>query len=132
LFQEYLTEPLLDKVAILDSTIETLEKERNEFATEKSALDKQMSQIMTQVKVMIEEERVKANKRIEEDLAKADEKLAGELAKANKRIDELQSELHSSNDRADEMSFKLQEVDASEVTMVTLEWISLGVHPWSN
>jgi len=58
------------------------------------------------------------------------EKLVGELTKANARIDELQSELHSSNDRADEMFYKLQEVDA--VTMDTLEWISLGVCPEFN
>jgi chromosome segregation ATPase len=63
-------------------------------------------------------------------LKNANEKLTEELAKANKRIDKLQSELHSSNDRADEMFYKLQEVDA--VTMDTLEWISLGVCPGSN
>lgn len=145
LCQESLTEPLLHKIAHLDSTIETLEKERNEHAMEKLVQDKQMEQIMTRVKGMIDEstqsERLKAEKRLEEErakadeklaceLAKADEKLAGELAKANKRIDELQSKLRSSNDRADEMSFKLQEVDA--VTMETAEWISLGVRPGSN
>ena len=64
---------------------------------------------------------------LKEERVKADEKLAGELAKANKRMDELQSKLHSLNDRADEMSFKLQEVDA--VSMETLEWIALGVRP---
>jgi chromosome segregation ATPase len=90
-----------------------------------------MEEIMTKVKGMIEEstqaERLIAEKRLKEERAKADEKLEGELAKASKRIDELQSELHSSNDRADEMFYKLQEVDA--VTMDTLEWISLGVCP---
>ena len=134
----YLTEPLLDKTAnskrILVSTIETLQKERNEHATEKSGQDTRMQEIMIEVKGMIEKstqaERLIAEKRLKEERAKADEKLVGELAKANKRIDELQSELHSSNDRADEMFYKLQEVDA--VTMDTLEWISLEVRPGSN
>ena len=75
-------------------------------------------------------ELAKADAKLAGELAKADEKLEGELAKANKRIDELQSELHSSNDRADEIFYKLQEVDM--VTMDTLEWISLGVCPGSN
>jgi hypothetical protein len=86
------------------------------------------------VKGMIDEstqaERLIAENRLKEERAKADERLAGELVKANKRIDELQSKLHSSNDRADEMFYKLQEVDA--VTMDTLEWISLGVCPGYN
>ena len=78
----------------------------------------------------LKEERAKADAKLACELAKADAKLAEELTKANKRIDELQSKLHSSNDRADEMSYKLQEVDA--VTMDTLEWISCGVRPGSN
>ena len=130
------------------STIETLQKEQDEHATEKSGQDKRMQEIMMGVKAMIEkstqterliaekrlkEERAKADAKLAElagELEKADEKLAGELAKASKRIDELQSELQSSNDRADEMFYKLQEVDA--VTMDTLEWVSLGVRPGSN
>ena len=152
----YLTQPLLNKTyhskRILVDTIETLQKERDEHATEKLEQDERMEEIMTKVKGMIEEstqaERLIAEKRLTEERAKADERLAGELAKANKkmdevekanakltgelakaneRIDEFQSELHSSNDRADEMFYKLQEVDA--VTMDTLEWISLGVCP---
>ena len=75
-------------------------------------------------------ELAKADEKLAGELAKADEKLEGELAKASKRIDELQSELHSLNDHADEMFYKLQEVDA--VTMDTLEWISLWVCPGSN
>ena len=174
----YLTEPLLNKTAnskrILVSMIETLQKERNEHAMEKSGQDKRMEEIMTKVKGMIDEstqaecliaenrlkeerakadeklagELAKADQKLTGELAKADQKLAGELAKANKRIDEVekrssddmaalqeqlqiaQSELQSSNDRADEMFYKLQEVDA--VTMDTLEWISLGVRPGSN
>jgi hypothetical protein len=162
----------------LVGSIETLQKVRDEHATEKSEQDKQMEEIMMKVKGMIEEstqaERLIAEKRLKEEqakadeklagelakgdkklvgelakadkklagelakadeklaceLAKADEKLAGELAKANNRIDELESELHSSNDRADEIFYKLQEVDA--VTMDTLEWISLGVCPEFN
>ena len=154
---EFLTQPLFDKAAnskrILISTIETLKKERNERAIENLGQDKRMEEIMAKVKDMIDEstqsERLKAEKRLKEELArglkeerakadaklacelaKADAKLAEELTKANKRIDELQSKLHSSNDRADEMSYKLQEVDA--VTMDTLEWISCGVRPGSN
>jgi hypothetical protein len=140
----------------LVGSIETLQKVRDEHATEKSEQDKRMEEIMTKVKGMIEEstqaERLIAEKRLKEEqakadeklagelakadeklaceLAKADEKLAGELAKANNRINELESELHSSNDRADEIFYKLQEVDA--VTMDTLEWISLGVCPKFN
>ena len=145
------------------STIETLQKEQDEHATEKSGQDKRMQEIMMGEKAMIEkstqterliaekrlkEERAKADQKLVGELAKADQKLAGELEKANKRIDEVekrssddmaalqeqlqiaQSELQSSNDRADEMFYKLQEVDA--VTMDTLEWISLGVRPGSN
>jgi uncharacterized membrane protein YccC len=154
----------------LVGTIETLQKERDDHATEKSGQNKRMQEMMMEVKAMIEksteaerlmtekrlkEERAKADERLAGELAKADEKLARELTKANKRIDEvekrssddmaalqeqlriaqfttdqLQSELQSSNDRADEMFYKLQEVDA--VTMDTLEWISLGVRPGSN
>jgi hypothetical protein len=102
----------------LVSTIETLQKERNEHATEKLGQDKRMEEILTKVKAMMDkstqaerlmaekslkEERAKANAKLAGELAKADEKLACELANANeklakmnKRIDELQSELHSS------------------------------------
>ena len=143
---ELLTGPLLDKTAkskqISVSTIEILKREIDEHAMEKSRQDKRMEEIMTEVKSMIDksteaerriaekrlkEERAKADAKLACELAKADAKLAEELTKANKRIDELQSKLHSSNDRADEMSYKLQEVDA--VTMDTLEWISCGVRP---
>ena len=75
-------------------------------------------------------ELAKADEKLACELEKADKKLAGELAKANKKIDKLQSNLNSSNDRVDEMSYKLQEVDA--MTMDTVEWISLGVRPGSN
>ena len=74
-------------------------------------------------------ELAKADEKLACELEKADKKLAGELAKANKKIDKLQSNLNSSNDRVDEMSYKLQEVDA--MTMDTVEWISLGVRPGS-
>jgi hypothetical protein len=146
LVPDSLTEPLLKKTTnskqIIVNAIETLKKERSKHATETEG-------IMAKVKLMIDEERVKADEKLACELAKADEKLACELAKADEKLacelakaDEklarglkeervkADEKLAKANKRIDEMSFKLREVDA--VTMETVEWISHGVCPGSN
>jgi hypothetical protein len=100
------------------------EKLAGELAIANKRIDESTQSERLKAEKRLKEELAKADEKLKEELAKADEQLVGELAKANKRIDKLQSELHSSNDRADVMSSKLQEVD--EVTRETLEWISLG------
>jgi len=71
----YLTEPFYEKTAnskrILISTIETLQKERNKHAKEKSEQDKRMEEIMMKVKGMIDKltqaEHLIAEKRLKEE-----------------------------------------------------------------
>jgi hypothetical protein len=132
LYTRSLTEPLHNKVdnsqRILVNNIRDLQKERQG----RTGLEKRMEEVMTRVQGMIEEsvkkEREAAEKKLGEERARSDKRIdesREEIAALKQQLHQVQSDLKASNDRGDEMHYKLNELDA--VSKVTVEWISTGV-----
>lgn len=110
---------------------------------EREVAEKKLRKEREEAEKKLGEEREAAEKKLRDERARGDKKLSDEIAveraRSDKRIDEsreeiaalkqqlhqVQSDLKVSNDRGDEMNYKLDELDA--VSKVTVEWISTGV-----